>query len=109
MPRFTEKEQVLILKYFELEKEAGQTLLPISAVRERVAEALGISLPTIRRLVNEGVQKDSDYSITMSQSVATSRKPTLLINKYEHAIRMCVYRMFSKDWIDWPFNMAIVS
>ncbi|XP_072398916.1 uncharacterized protein [Diabrotica undecimpunctata] len=32
----------------------------------------------------------------MSQSVATSRKPTLLINKYEHAIRMCVYRMFSK-------------
>jgi len=39
MPRYTEKEQALILKvtnYFEREKEAGKPLLPVSAVYERV-------------------------------------------------------------------------
>jgi len=96
MSRYGEKEQVLILKlfdYFQREKDAGKTLLPLAAVYERVSDALGVSCSTIQRIKSKGIEKDEDFKNRNSLAILSSRKRPLH-EIHEHTIRERIYEMF---------------
>ncbi|XP_031328113.1 uncharacterized protein LOC116159297 [Photinus pyralis] len=95
--RYTEGEQSLILKliqYFQREKEAGKTLLPVSAVYDRVCAALGVSLSTVKRISTRGVKKDDDYKSQKSVAISLSHGPPLH-EIHEHVIRTRIYAMYA--------------
>lgn len=96
--RYTQKEQVLIMKvlhYFQLECDTGHTILPVTAVQDRVCNALGISKPTLIRIKNEGVTDDKEFQQkTQSARCKDWNDPQHVYQKV--AVRNRIYAMYEK-------------
>lgn len=94
------REFVIRLRdYFERESQNGGPLLPLSQVRQRVADALGIGLATVTRISTEKYGKEGDEENKLSSPNKKRRRiqPTVNIDDFQcAAIRNHIYGYYSR-------------
>lgn len=100
------KELVLRLsKYFEAENQNGGSLIPVTKVRDRIKAALGISGPTVTKILkqayNNGTESEEGNNVRVPspQRKRRRRKPcpiTRIDNFDADAIRRHIYGFFER-------------
>ncbi|CAH2005541.1 unnamed protein product [Acanthoscelides obtectus] len=85
-----------LLNYFQQEKDNEGPLLPLSAVQERVAQALSISLSTITRIQRRLSSNDNVLRSPGKKRPRKKSKTTDLSDAVRHNIRDTVYQMYSE-------------
>lgn len=85
--------------YFERERDNGGPLIPVGKVTERVAEALGISTATVKRVTNDkeaAISSGSPVIVTPGKSRKRLCRVTETDNFDENAIRQHVYAYYRR-------------
>ncbi|KAL1488644.1 hypothetical protein ABEB36_014444 [Hypothenemus hampei] len=86
-----------LIRYFEKEKDAGGPLLPLTAVRERVATALNLNISTVST-ISKAVKNNE----VLSSPKKKKPRPKTVTNRNtldETAVRNVIYEMYEvKMW-----------
>jgi hypothetical protein len=83
-----------LISYFERERDNGGPLLPLSAVRERVANALQLSLSSVNRI---STIRRCGFPQTSPKKTRPRRKPVTAVDETIQAeIRNQIYDMYKE-------------
>ncbi|KAK5650056.1 hypothetical protein RI129_001085 [Pyrocoelia pectoralis] len=84
-----------LINYFEKERDNGGPLLPLQAVRERVAQALNVSSSTVSAISN--AVKNNELLNSPSKHRPHPKSVTDIIHLNVNSIRNAIYEMYEKS------------
>ncbi|KAK5650260.1 hypothetical protein RI129_001289 [Pyrocoelia pectoralis] len=83
-----------LIDYFEKERDNGGPLLPLQAVRERVAQALNVSSSTVSTISN--AVKNNELLKSPSKHHPRPKSVTDITHLNVDSIRNAIYEMYEK-------------
>ena len=89
------------------EKETGQLTVPLNKVFERVAEATGVSLSTVKRVVNENATKPPGTKFTSPRKTINKPSPKSTVDIFDEEIIRSVIYKFSHIYKRRPTMKAV--
>jgi transposase len=73
-------------KFMKNEKDCGEVSIPLNRLQERVAEATGVGICTLRRIIKEAENKPVRSKFTSPRKKINQPKPKQSVDQYEEEI-----------------------